>query len=74
MIRLVNGTPLPPESPHDRKRREARAELYKQHRYGGPAHEAWALMMDDMARGTYDAHCAEWVNMLKIANLLENRP
>lgn len=69
MIRLVNGTPLPTENPVDRQRREARAELYKQHRYGCGLEEAWALMMTDMKEGTYDAHCREWVRMLEVAGL-----
>lgn len=75
MIRLVNGNPLPPTCPRMLERRKAQAELYKKHRYGGSDQAAaWELMMDDMARGTYDAHCAEWVNMLKLANLFDNRP
>lgn len=69
MIRMVNGTPPTPEAPEDRARRKARAELYKQHRYGCGLEDAWALMMADMKEGTYDAHCREWVRMLKAANL-----
>lgn len=69
MIRLVNGRPYTPESSGDKQRREARAELYKQHRYGGDPNAAWALMMADMSDGTYDKHVAEWVHMLEAAHL-----
>jgi len=69
MIRMVNGTPPTPEAPEDRARRKARAELYKQHRYGGEQSAALALMVADTKDGTYEEHCREWVRMLEAANL-----